>query len=211
MRFTLALALAIGLSATAARAEEGDEPVSSSEEGSLGTDLNAGPSKLCGKAGTCRKWNGIKCTNKSFFAVCSTLCWKKQADFAGSQCGLKAKRKFNLDAQGNFPGGLRPAHYLAEQVARGGIAARIGCKIVSVQRNAELYFGKVPPADTKSSLDKLRNVCLKGQAAGQERRGNAAGAAHTRGKVQGKSGAAAGAQGQGAASQGDEEAAQGGE
>src|SRR5262249_36565927 len=76
------------------------------------------------------------------------------------------------------------------------IAARIGCKIVSVQRNSQLYFGKVPAGDEKTSLDKLRSVCLKGQATGQERRGNVAGAARTRGKLPpGKSGAA----GQGAA------------
>jgi hypothetical protein len=187
MRSTIPFALALALcsfASFAARADEpGDEPVSSSEEGALGSDLAAGPSKLCGKAGTCRKWAGAKCMNKSFFAVCDTLCHKKAPDFAASQCFLKAKRKFRLDAQGNFAGGLKPSQYLSEQVARGGIAARIGCRLVSASQTAQLYFGRVPAGDDKTTLDKLRNVCLKGQAAGQERRGNAVGAERTRGKL----------------------------
>ncbi len=64
---------------------------------------------------------------------------------------------------------------------------------MSAQQTAQLYFGRVPAGDEKTTLEKLRSVCLKGQAAGQERRGNAAGAQRTRGKLNNGRGPSAGA------------------
>jgi hypothetical protein len=144
-----------------ARSAQAEEPIGGAEESALRSEVMAGPAKLCGKAGTCRKWNGIKCENKSFFAVCAMLC-KSQADFAGSQCGLKAKKALGYDFQtGRFRDGAKASQYVATQAAAGGLAASVGCEIIRSEAKWELYFGKTLPADVKADLDKLANVCHK--------------------------------------------------